>query len=108
MIRRSKVRHRDLFRRSKTRCATSEEQMTSFRRTRAGSAEDQATPQQAVAVRKKFGLGATTPLVLYTGTFEAYQGLDLLFAAMHAVKQSRPDARLLLGTAAAIDSPRGF
>jgi len=61
-----------------------------------GSAEDQATPQQAVAVREKFGLSAATPMVLYTGTFEAYQGLDLLFAAMRAVKQARPDARLLL------------
>ena len=36
------------------------------------------------------------PLVLYTGTFEAYQGLDLLFAAMALVSRQRPDARLLL------------
>ena len=28
---------------------------------------------------REFGLDASTPLVLYTGTFEAYQGLDLLF-----------------------------
>jgi glycosyltransferase involved in cell wall biosynthesis len=35
-------------------------------------------------------------MVLYTGTFEAYQGLDLLFAAMAEVRKSRPDARLLL------------
>ena len=35
-------------------------------------------------------------MVLYTGTFEAYQGLDLLFAAMAAVHRQRPDARLLL------------
>jgi len=34
--------------------------------------------------------------VLYTGTFEAYQGLDLLFASMAIVKRARPDARLLL------------
>ena len=38
----------------------------------------------------------TTPLVLYTGTFEAYQGLDLLFDAMALVRATRPDARLLL------------
>src|SRR5262249_25197297 len=37
-----------------------------------------------------------TPLVLYTGTFEAYQGLDLLFEAMALVRGQRPDARLLL------------
>src|SRR5215475_12443402 len=61
-----------------------------------GSAEEQATPEAAAAVRASVGLSAVTPLVLYTGTFEAYQGLDLLFAAMAAVRVQRPDARLLL------------
>ena len=37
-----------------------------------------------------------TPLVVYTGTFEAYQGLDLLFAAAALVVEARPDARFLL------------
>ena len=35
-------------------------------------------------------------MVLYTGTFEAYQGLDLLFEAMAHVRAARPEARLLL------------
>ncbi len=35
-------------------------------------------------------------MVLYTGTFEAYQGLDLLFEAMAMVQDARPDARLVL------------
>jgi len=48
------------------------------------------------AVRAEFGLGPTTPVVLYTGTFEAYQGLDLLFDAARAVRAARPDARFLL------------
>ncbi len=61
-----------------------------------GSAEEQATPAQAAAVRAKFGLAPGTPVILYTGTFEAYQGLDLLFAAMVRVKGRRPGARLLL------------
>jgi glycosyltransferase involved in cell wall biosynthesis len=61
-----------------------------------GSAEEQATPEAAAAVRASVGLSADTPLVLYTGTFEAYQGLDLLFAAMAAVRAQRRDARLLL------------
>jgi len=61
-----------------------------------GSAEDHATPDQAAQIRAVFGLRPTTPLVLYTGTFEAYQGLDLLFAAMAIVKAERPEARLLL------------
>jgi glycosyltransferase involved in cell wall biosynthesis len=61
-----------------------------------GSAEDPATQADADRVRAAFGLDARTPLVLYTGTFEAYQGLDLLFDAMARVKEARPDARLLL------------
>jgi glycosyltransferase involved in cell wall biosynthesis len=61
-----------------------------------GSAEDEATPAAAEAVRRSLNLDAGTPMVLYTGTFEAYQGLDLLFAAMAIVHRSRPDARLVL------------
>jgi glycosyltransferase involved in cell wall biosynthesis len=61
-----------------------------------GSAEDQATPEQAAAVRAEFGLSPSAPVVLYTGTFEAYQGLDLLLSAMALVKERRADARLLL------------
>jgi glycosyltransferase involved in cell wall biosynthesis len=33
---------------------------------------------------------------LYTGTFEAYQGLDLLFAAARIVQQERPDVKFVL------------
>jgi glycosyltransferase involved in cell wall biosynthesis len=61
-----------------------------------GSLDEAVTPAQSAGVRDKFGLAKTTPLVLYTGTFEAYQGLDLLFDAMAIVKRRRPDARLLL------------
>ena len=61
-----------------------------------GSAEDEATPERAAAVRTALGLSASTPIVLYTGTFEAYQGLDLLFDAMAIVHRALPDARLVL------------
>jgi glycosyltransferase involved in cell wall biosynthesis len=61
-----------------------------------GSAEDAATPAQAAAVRQSLGLSDTTPVVLYTGTFEAYQGLDLLFAAMAIVAREHPGVRLVL------------
>ena len=61
-----------------------------------GSAEDEATPEGAAAVRRSLNLDGSTPIVLYTGTFEAYQGLDLLFAAMAIVRRTRPDARLVL------------
>jgi glycosyltransferase involved in cell wall biosynthesis len=52
-------------------------------------------------------------MVLYTGTFEAYQGLDLLFEAMAIVRRARPDARLVLAggradqVARAIEQARG-
>jgi glycosyltransferase involved in cell wall biosynthesis len=61
-----------------------------------GSAEDDASPEQAAAVRETLGLDASAPIVLYTGTFEAYQGLDLLYAAMARIRNIRPDARLVL------------
>jgi glycosyltransferase involved in cell wall biosynthesis len=61
-----------------------------------GSGDDLPTAEQAAAVRNQLGLAPGTPMVLYTGTFEAYQGLDLLFAAMAVVAGSRPDARLVL------------
>jgi glycosyltransferase involved in cell wall biosynthesis len=61
-----------------------------------GSADDVATPAQAAVVRRSLGLEDTAPVVLYTGTFEAYQGLDLLFDAMAIVRRTRPDARLVL------------
>jgi glycosyltransferase involved in cell wall biosynthesis len=47
-------------------------------------------------VRQSLGLSAETPLIVYTGTFEAYQGLDLLYRAMVDVKRDRPEARLLM------------
>ncbi len=47
-------------------------------------------------MRSSLGVGDSAPMVLYTGTFEAYQGLDLLFAAARAVQQERPDVRFVL------------
>jgi glycosyltransferase involved in cell wall biosynthesis len=61
-----------------------------------------------IGTRAKIGVGAATPVVLYTGTFEAYQGLDLLFAAFARVVRERPDARLVLagGTESQVDGAR--
>jgi glycosyltransferase involved in cell wall biosynthesis len=61
-----------------------------------GSAEGDASAEQAAVVRSRFGFSDSTPVVVYTGTFEAYQGLDLLFDAMAIVRSSRLDVRLLL------------
>jgi glycosyltransferase involved in cell wall biosynthesis len=36
------------------------------------------------------------PVIAYAGTFEHYQGLDLLISAFALVRQSRPDATLLM------------
>jgi glycosyltransferase involved in cell wall biosynthesis len=59
-------------------------------------------------VRAELGLTASTPIVLYTGTFEAYQGLDLLYAAFARVLRERPDARLVMvgGTPSQVDAAR--
>ena len=60
------------------------------------------------SVRASLGIGAETPMVLYTGTFEHYQGLDLLFAAMAIALKSVPDAKLVLagGQPAQIEAAR--
>ncbi len=50
----------------------------------------------SVRVREQRGLAASTPLVLYTGTFEPYQGLDLLYGAAARLKTTHPAARILI------------
>jgi glycosyltransferase involved in cell wall biosynthesis len=61
-----------------------------------GSSEEEATAAQAAAIRQSLGVSDRVPMILYTGTFEAYQGLELLFEAMAIVRASSPDARLVL------------
>jgi glycosyltransferase involved in cell wall biosynthesis len=60
------------------------------------------------AVRRALDLSADTPIVLYTGTFEAYQGLPLLYESMIDVIRVRPDARLVMvgGEPAQIETAR--
>jgi glycosyltransferase involved in cell wall biosynthesis len=73
-----------------------------------GSSEDRANPETAAGVRRRFDLSPSTPVILYTGTFEAYQGLDLLFEAMPHVRAAVPGAILLLagGKADQVDKAR--
>jgi glycosyltransferase involved in cell wall biosynthesis len=47
-------------------------------------------------IRQELGLTVDSPMVLYTGTFEAYQGLDLLFAAAWHVLQRRAEVKFVL------------
>ena len=48
------------------------------------------------AIRSELGVDERVPLVVYTGTFEPYQGLDLLFAAAAHVLRQRPAVRFVL------------
>ena len=57
---------------------------------------DTPVPGSGALIRTELGLAAGAPVVLYTGTFEAYQGLDLLFQAARLVIERRPDARFVL------------
>ena len=47
-------------------------------------------------VRRQWGIPADAPLVLYTGTFEQYQGLDLLTEAAARLTALWPAARVLV------------
>jgi glycosyltransferase involved in cell wall biosynthesis len=72
-----------------------------------GDVEDAASlsPHQ---VRTTFQIAADAPLALYTGTFEAYQGLDLLLRAAALLARSHPAARVLIvgGEPAQVDQAR--
>lgn len=61
-----------------------------------GGDVDEAPSQSAAAVRATWGIAADAPLALYTGTFEPYQGVDLLIEAAAMVAKRRPDARVLV------------
>ena len=53
-------------------------------------------PGAGAEVRRTLGLTPDTPLFLYTGTFEHYQGLDLLYAAFAELVRTHPGARLVM------------
>ena len=61
-----------------------------------GGDVDEAPSRTATAVREMWGIAPDAPLALYTGTFEAYQGVDLLIEASAIVASRRPHARVLV------------
>ncbi len=61
-----------------------------------GGDVDEAPSRSPGALRGAWGIAADAPLALYTGTFEAYQGVDMLIEAAAIVARSRPDARVLV------------
>jgi glycosyltransferase involved in cell wall biosynthesis len=57
---------------------------------------DTAAEGAGADLRQDLGIPSGVPVVLYTGTFEAYQCLDLLFAAARQVLTQRPETRFVL------------
>lgn len=60
-----------------------------------GDVEDPPTLTPAT-IRERWGLPPEAPIVLYTGTFEPYQGLDMLTAAAARLQTTHPAARVLV------------
>jgi glycosyltransferase involved in cell wall biosynthesis len=46
--------------------------------------------------RQKHGIAPNTPIVIYTGALESFQGLDYLVRAMAITSREHPDAKLLI------------
>jgi glycosyltransferase involved in cell wall biosynthesis len=61
-----------------------------------GGDVDEPPSQSAAGVRAAWGIASDAPLALYTGTFEPYQGVELLIEAAAIVAARRPDARVLI------------
>jgi len=51
---------------------------------------------EAEGLRRRLGLSDAAPVVLYSGTFEAYQGLEHLIAAAPRILERVPSARFVL------------
>lgn len=60
-----------------------------------GDVEDPPTLTPA-AIRARWGIAPEAPIVLYTGTFEAYQGLEMLIDAAARLAVTHPAARVLI------------
>jgi glycosyltransferase involved in cell wall biosynthesis len=59
-------------------------------------------------IRRRWDIPETAPLALYTGTFEAYQGVELLIQATARLVRTHPDLRVLVvgGEPAQVDAAR--
>lgn len=55
-----------------------------------------APPEEAAALRADLGIPPDRPVVLYCGTFEPYQGLPELLAAIPVVRAEVPEATFVL------------
>jgi glycosyltransferase involved in cell wall biosynthesis len=73
-----------------------------------GGDVDEPPSRSPQEVRGALGIAADAPLALYTGTFEAYQGVDMLIDAAAIIATRRSDARVLVvgGEPAQVDEAR--
>lgn len=73
-----------------------------------GGDVDEPPSRSPAEERAAWGIAEQAPLALYTGTFEAYQGVDLLIDAAAIIAGRRPDARVLVvgGEPAQVDAAR--
>jgi glycosyltransferase involved in cell wall biosynthesis len=63
---------------------------------------------ESLSLRRRLGLSHDAPIILYSGTFEPYQGLDDLIAAVPSVLTAVPKARfVLVGADSAGEAPLG-
>jgi glycosyltransferase involved in cell wall biosynthesis len=60
------------------------------------SAPTDSTPVGVQSLREELGLSGSGPVVLYSGSFEPYQGLPELIAAIPAVRARVPDVTFVL------------
>jgi len=60
------------------------------------SAPTDSTPVGVQSLRDELGLSGSGPVVLYSGSFEAYQGLAEVIAAIPAVRARMPDVTFVL------------
>ena len=73
-----------------------------------GGDVDEPSSKSAADVRAAWGIAPDAPLALYTGTFEPYQGVEMLIDAAAIVAKRRPDARVLIvgGEPAQVEAAR--
>ena len=69
------------------------------------SAPAEVDAERVAALRATLGLSPAQPVVLYSGTFEAYQGLAELIGAIPLVHARMPDARFVFVGAEDGDAP---
>ena len=73
-----------------------------------GGDVEEAPSMSLAEVRRRWGIPEAAPLVLYTGTFEAYQGVELLIQASARLAQTHPEIRVLVvgGEPAQVEAAR--